>query len=185
MSQNPKCLPLSWHSVELGKPPSLLSFLPSFNLVFIEHLLYAKHCSRLLFPTYYFTQSPHKTPEKSSSLPIEFSSSPAFQVHGVTVYSLFWYCVWFFSPPRPTSKQQPILYRISGSSFLLPCLYLLFVTGLLLLVSLMPGYHSNTWVSWYHCMHPKLYVIPIVCIISPELPSVTLKDLCLSHPTTY
>lgn len=86
---------------------------------------------------------------------------------------------------RPTSKQQPILYRTSGSSFLFPCLYLLFVTGLLLLVSLMPGYHSNTWVSWYHCTHPKLYVIPIVCIISPELPSVTLKDLCLSHPTTY
>lgn len=172
--------------MELEQPPSFLSFLPSFNLVFIEHLLDSKHCSMLLFPTYYFTQSPHKPPEKSSSLPIEFSSSPAFQVHGVTVDSRFWYCVWFFSPPQTylpaTANSVSHLWLFL---FFLPCLYLLFVTGLLLLVSLMPGHHSNTWVSWYHCSHPKLYVILIVCIISPELPSVTLKDLCFSHPTTY
>lgn len=166
-------------------PPFFPSYPPSFNLVFIKHLLYAKQLLKVSACTislHLLTNLSRKIYQLCSPLAFQglFMASSPTQFPGAALGSSL--LLLFLSP---TSNQLPALYLESGSFFLSFCLYLsprhksLFTTGLL-----PPGYHSIRG-SVDSPAQTQNYVIPIVSIIKPEFPSLTLRDCCLSHLTTY
>lgn len=128
--------------MEFTKPPSSLPSLPSFNSVFTEHILYAKHCSRFVPRPLYALSS--QTALEMSPLPAQFCSPPVFQVRGVTIYLIaLVLCLVLLSSSALHPSNWHFCYLIPGS----PCLDIPFLPAFLPLLSPTPGERAHTRVG--------------------------------------
>lgn len=151
--------------VQCGDRSSLLPFFPSyppsFNLVFIKHLLYAKQLFKVSASHFISSQT---SPERSTN------SAPLW------LFRVFSWCHHLLSSlvlclvlPSSSSAQHPTNCQLCISN-LAPSFYppvfisLLDTRASSQLVSLPPGYHSIRG-SVDSPAHTQNYVIPIVSII--------------------